>query len=231
MNIEKTSNLKMDSINLKDYFLKEKINVIFYDKVTFSTENLKKEDILIIEDNFSSGYLHKLINQIKHDVPSATVILLLNKPKDDDIIYYLELGFDECFPKSLSPKLLLTKIKSIHRRNYFSAIPGKVRRQKVILSQKYGLRLDPDNRAVISQGKEIFFTKIEFEILKFLMENSGIIVSRDLIVNKVKTLSSDSFERTIDTQIYRIRQKIRHFDNLNNLITTIRGIGYIFSER
>lgn len=217
--------------NLNEYFHKEKIDIIIYDKDSFSIEKLKKEDIIIISDIYPRNHLYNFIIKIKQALPLTTVILLMDKPREEDIIYYLELGFDECFYKNFNPRLMLTKIRCIKRKNYFIEIPKKTNSQKVIYSQKWDLKIDPDNRTVTSQGKEIPFTKTEFEILKFLIENSGIIKTREAIVNNIKPLDSDSFERTIDSQICKIRQKLSAFGNLNNIIKTIRGIGYLFSEK
>jgi two-component system response regulator CpxR len=90
-----------------------------------------------------------------------------------------------------------------------------------------GVALDPGTREVLSNGRALELTTFEFDILELLMRNAGRVLSRDALMENFYNRKSTPFDRSIDMHISHLRKKL---DRGENLIKTIRGVGYQFSR-
>lgn len=147
------------------------------------------------------------------------VIFLSAKSQETDKVRGLELGGDDYITKPFGVRELMARIKSILRR---SQGPGK---QVVELGP---LRVDLRGHTVSRRGKTIEMTSREFDLLRYLIERRGRVLSRDEILTHVWGYDYEGTTRTIDNFINRLRQKIG--DNLRKprYILTVRGVGYKF---
>jgi two-component system response regulator RstA len=168
----------------------------------------------------------KKIREFNKDIP---IIMLTAKGDDFNKIVGLELGADDYMSKPFNPRELLARIKTIMRRvDRYSKTEEK--ESHVIKSNTWDIVLNLDSREVKIKDKFIEFTATEFDLLKTLIENVGIVQSRDSLMNKVKGIDFEAFDRSIDVYISKIRQKLGDDPKNPEIIKTVWGVGYIFSK-
>lgn len=163
----------------------------------------------------------KKIREIKGNQP---IIMLTAKGDDISKILGLELGADDYMSKPFNPRELLARIKTVLRRSNNNNIEEK----KII--NKFGINIDSDSRQVYINDKALDLTVTEYEILKELLDNIGIVQTRDNLINKIKGIDYESFDRSIDIYISRLRQKIGDNPKKPEMIKTVWGVGYIIPK-
>lgn len=144
------------------------------------------------------------------------IIMLTARGEEQDELFGFELGVDEYIAKPFSPKILVARVEAILRRTQGA--------QEQVKS--YGrIEIDTEGRTVKVDGKEIELSLREYELLKYLVDNEKIALSRDKILNNVWNYDYYGDSRTIDSHIKKIRHKL---GKKGKYIETIRGIGYKF---
>ena len=146
------------------------------------------------------------------------VIMLTARGEDVDRIVGLELGADDYLPKPFNPKELVARIRSVLRR--YEARPSTSGRVETA-----GIVLDPGTRTVTVSGTPVELTTFEFDILELLMRSAGKVLSRDALMENFYNRKATPFDRSIDMHISHLRKKL---ENGDDLIKTIRGVGYQF---
>lgn len=168
----------------------------------------------------------KRLREINKQIP---IIMLTAKGDDFNKIVGLEIGADDYMSKPFNPRELLARIKTIMRRvERYSNTEEK--ENNFLVSKVWDITLNLDSREVSTKGKLVEFTATEFDLLKTLMENVGIVQSRDTLMNKVKGIDFEAFDRSIDVYISKIRQKLGDDSKNPEIIKTVWGVGYIFSK-
>lgn len=150
---------------------------------------------------------------------SLPVIMLTAKDTELDKIKGLDLGADDYITKPFSVLELIARIKAVLRR-----VAPNASQNKLVLG---GISLDPSTRVVLADETGVNLTYTEFELLQFLMENPGIVLSRDRIMDAVWGTDYMGQTRTIDMYINFLRQKLGDW---GKHIITIRGVGYKIDE-
>lgn len=145
------------------------------------------------------------------------IIMLTAKVEERDELKGFELGVDEYVTKPFSPKILVARVEAILRRT--DSLGG----EDVV--EMGGIRLDKTAHEVRIDGTSIDLSYKEFELLAFFMENSGIALSREKILNHVWNYDYFGDARTIDTHVKKLRSKM---GEKGELIKTIWGMGYKF---
>lgn len=153
----------------------------------------------------------------ERDVP---VIMLTALDGEIDRVVGLELGADDYMVKPFSVRELMARVKNVLRRRH----PAYEQ------PQHDGLRLDVDRREAVLSGKLIDLTTLEFELLHVLYANRGHVFSRERLLEMVWGYDYAGDLRVVDAAIKRLRQKLAHISPDDDLITTIRGVGYKLSE-
>ena len=156
----------------------------------------------------------KEIKKIK-DIP---IIMLSARSEEYDKLYGYELGIDDYIIKPFSPRELIARIKVATSR------------KRNIPNDKYrfeGVVIDMSARKVIVDDNAIDFTLKEYEILTYLIKNNGIALSREQILNAVWGYEYFGIDRTVDTHIKLIRNKLGKY---KEHIKTLRGMGYKFEK-
>ena len=148
------------------------------------------------------------------------VMMLTAKGTEYDTVLALDAGADDYVPKPFRRMELLSRIRALIRRaEGYNTLPE---------SEEYhidGLELSPSRHLVRVNGKEIALTFKEFELLCLLVENRGIVLSRDKILDKVWQDTMGRESRTVDVHIRTLRHKL---GTIGGRIETVRGVGYKF---
>ena len=143
------------------------------------------------------------------------IIMLTARGEESDELQGFNLGVDEYISKPFSPKILVARIEAILRRGSGTST-GEI-------LEADGIRVDKDAHEVTVDGKPVDLSNKEFELLTYFMENKGIALSREKILNNVWNYDYFGDARTIDTHVKKLRSKLGpKGDN----IKTIWGMGY-----
>ena len=147
------------------------------------------------------------------------VIMLTARGEEQDELFGFELGVDEYITKPFSPKILVARVEAILKR-----VQGNSKQPK----DYGGILLDQEARTVKVDGKETELSLREYELLKYLLENENIALSREKILNNVWNYDYYGDSRTIDSHIKKIRHKL---GKKGKYIQTMRGVGYKFDVK
>ena len=168
----------------------------------------KKYDLIILDVMLPDGNgLDFFKNYV--DVPT---LVLSAKDEEEDVVTSLDLGVEDYIIKPFRSKELLSRINNIIKRN-----------KKNNIKMYKNITFDLDAYRVYVDKNEIDLTGLELKILFYLLENSGILVTREMIINKIWDESGKFVnDNTLSVYIKRIREKIGRED----VIKTIKGVGY-----
>ena len=145
------------------------------------------------------------------------IIMLTAKGDEQDELKGFDLGVDEYISKPFSPKILVARVEAILRRS------GKGQDDQLLSAG--GLEINKTAHEVSVDGKKIELSFKEFELLSYFLENQGIALSREKILNHVWNYDYFGDARTIDTHVKKLRNKL---GDKGDLIHTIWGMGYKF---
>ena len=145
------------------------------------------------------------------------IIMLTAKGDEKDELQGFDLGVDEYISKPFSPKILVARVEAILRR------AGKAASGDVM--EAGGIHLDQAAHMVTIDGQNVELSYKEFELLTYFMENKGIALSREKILNNVWNYDYFGDARTIDTHVKKLRSKL---GVKGDMIKTIWGMGYKF---
>lgn len=144
------------------------------------------------------------------------IIMLTAKADERDELLGFELGVDEYISKPFSPKILVARVEAILRRTKATASD---------VMECGGIRLDKAAHQVTIDGQNVELSFKEFELLAYFVENQGIALSREKILNNVWNYDYFGDARTIDTHVKKLRSKL---GDKGDYIKTIWGMGYKF---
>ncbi len=145
------------------------------------------------------------------------IIMLTARADERDELLGFDLGVDEYIAKPFSPKILVARVNAVLRRS------GKGEKAEVL--DKGGIRIDKSAHQVTIDGRPIDLSFKEFELLTYFVENAGIALSREKILNAVWNYDYFGDARTIDTHVKKLRAKM---GEKGETIKTIWGMGYKF---
>jgi len=154
------------------------------------------------------------------------IIMLTASSDDTDRIVGLELGADDYIAKPYNPRELLARIKAVHRRMHLSAGAEKARYLRFS-----GFTMDLVERLLTDvQGTEVLLTSMDFNLLKFFAEHAGETLDRSQLMEQTRGRDLGPFDRSLDVQVSRLRQRLNDDGKQPALIKTVRGSGYVFSS-
>lgn len=179
-----------------------------------------KPDLVVLDIMLPGIDGIELLTRLRRE-SDVYVIMLTAKTEETDKIIGLSVGADDYLTKPFSPRELVARIKAALRRIRTSGerIDGEV------LAFKH-TRIDIGSRQVWVGEKPIELTAIEFDLLKTLAEHRGLVLSREQLLEKVWGHDYFGEIRVVDVHIGHIRQKLGD----ENIIATVRGIGYRFQD-
>ena len=147
------------------------------------------------------------------------IIMLTAKSDERDELLGFELGVDEYISKPFSPKILVARVEAILRRT------SQIGADEII--EAGGISVNKAAHSVTADGEPVELSYKEFELLTYFIENKGIALSREKILNSVWNYDYFGDARTIDTHVKKLRNKL---GKKGDLIKTIWGMGYKFEE-
>ena len=177
-------------------------------------ETDEKLDLIILDVMMPVMDGYTALRKIR-ETSKIPVIMLTAKSAEQDELQGFELGVDEYITKPFSLKILLARIGALLRRS----TPDE--KQEVLKYQ--GIVLDKTAHQVMIDGKPLELSYKEFELLVYFMENTGVALSRERILNAVWNYDYYGDARTIDTHVKKLRSKL---GDSGDLIKTVWGIGY-----
>ena len=204
---------------IKDFIEQEEYSVLEAadgeEAVEQFESNINKVKLVILDVMMPKQDGWSALRQIRQ-ISNVPVIMLTARSEEQDELFGYELGVDEYVSKPFSPKILIAKIKAILQRTS----------PKEIKKKNYdGIEIDTEGRNITVDGKQIELSLREYELLKYLLDNENVALSRDKILNDVWNYDYYGDSRTIDSHIKKIRHKL---GKKGKYIKTMRGVGYKF---
>lgn len=154
------------------------------------------------------------------ETSTVPIIMLTARGDVMDRIVGLELGADDYLPKPFEPRELVARIQAVLRRRAPDTANEVLRAG--------ALDVDLTARTAFLNGNDLALTTAEFELLALLVRNRGRVLTRDRILEGTRGLDWESFDRSIDVLVSRLRQKLGDDPKKPSFIRTVRGTGYSF---
>jgi len=165
--------------------------------------------------------------ELRQKSPQMPILMLTAKDDIVDKILGLEMGADDYITKPFSLRELEARIKSVLRRARTAATEdGSV--EAPIARGK--LRIDPARREVTIGDRQVELTPKEFDLLRLFASNPGRVFPRKYLLQKIWDYSYEGYDRTIDSHINRLRAKVEDNPDNPQMVLTVWGIGYKFSD-
>lgn len=207
---------------VKDFLLQKNFKVIEAENgevaIDLFEERKDKIDLILLDVMMPKFDGWSVLRKIRQ-TSNVPVIMLTARGEEQDELFGFELGADEYIAKPFSPKILVARVE---------ALLNRTRAKKENKTDYAGIVVDYDGRTVSCDGKNIELSLREYELLTYLLENEGIALSREKILNNVWNYDYYGDSRTIDSHIKKIRHKL---GKKGKYIKTIRGVGYKFETK
>ncbi|GAB6065917.1 response regulator transcription factor [Aquifex pyrophilus] len=202
---------------------KEGFKVFHFERATpfFNFIQNNEVDLILIDIMLPDFDGFRIADFLKRraDLKDIPVIFITARGEEEDKLRGFELGADDYITKPFSLKELIARINAVLKR-YKKSESGKI-------LEVEGIKLLKDEGKVFIDEKEVYFTPVEFKILSLLMENYGIVLSRERIIESLWGFDRETSERAVDVHIKHIRDKLGKY---KGYIKTVRGAGYKFEK-
>lgn len=183
-------------------------------------------DLIVLDVMLPGTDGFEILRELRARGATLPVMILTARDEDFDRVVGLELGADEFIPKPVQPRVLLAHIRAMLRRAGMGERPSGNGSEPVVFGR---LEVDSAAREVRLAGKPVDLTSSEFDLLWLLARNAGKVLSRNDILQKLRSLDYDGSDRSVDCRIYRLRRKLGDLADSAERIKTIRNVGYLFS--
>lgn len=175
-------------------------------------------------------------------VSRVPILMLTARGETTDKVVGLEIGADDYLPKPFEPRELLARVRALLRRSRLGAdAPGgggdskgaaQPAASEAVATLRFGrMEIDPAGRMVRIDGIERMLTGYQFELLLALARNAGRVMSRDRLMDLVRGEALESFDRSIDVHVGKIRQVIEDDPKQPRRLLTVRGSGYVLARQ
>lgn len=207
---------------IKDFLIKKEYKILEAqdgeEALKVFKQNAEKINLILLDVMMPKLDGWSVLRQIRQS-STVPIIMLTARGEEQDELFGFELGVDEYISKPFSPKILVARVEALLRRT-----TKKISN----ISSLGGIELDADGRTVKVDSKIVELSLREYELLKYLIDNKGIALSRDKILNNVWNYDYYGDSRTIDSHIKKIRHKL---GKKGKYIETMRGVGYKFEVK
>lgn len=206
---------------LKNYLSRFKYDVIVANHPHDGLDIVKSEipDLIILDVMLPDMEGFEVLKELRKEY-SIPVIMLTARGEVTDRIVGLEMGADDYLPKPFEPRELVARIQAVLKRKR-----GPVEKEV----DRFGeLEIDYAKQRVQLASEVLDITTAEFELLKLFVKKAGKVLNRDQILDSMRGLEWDAFNRSVDVLISRLRQKLKDDPKNPRYIKTVWGSGYIF---
>lgn len=210
----------------KDKFLGSNYNILTTQNgvKALSVISSEKPELIILDimmPEINGFEITKKIRNENYKYGKPLILMLTAKTEIEDVVTGFETGCDDYLKKPFDPRELILRIKKL-----LELRKGTESEKNVELNYN-GIKVNLSKYMVYEKEKEILLSNKEFKLLVYLIENKGIVLSREKILNRVWGENYFSGDRTIDVYIGKIRDKI---PSLSRNIKTVKGVGYRLEE-
>ncbi len=205
---------------LKDYLEKYNFEINSYDNPVDALRHLEthRYDLIVLDYMLPEMDGFETLKELRK-TSSIPVVMLTARGETTDRIIGLELGADDYIAKPFEPRELVARMQSVFRRT-----DSKIKTEAPLSFKD--LMINVLNRTVKLNKKEIDLTSTEFDLLLIFSRHNGRILSRDEIMQKMKGMSWQYYDRSLDVMVSRLRNKLKH--KSFQFIKTVQSVGYIF---
>lgn len=192
----------------------------------------KAFDIVLLDGHLPGKDGFDVLRDVRRDF-AGRIVMLTARDDDIDQVLGLEGGADDYIAKPVAPRVLLARLKALLRRDAAAQPAASVASAASAAPPplRFGaLELRPAAREVRLDGAAVELTTAEYELLLFLAQRAGAVVSRDDIMQGLRGLEFDGLDRAIDARISRLRRKLGDDADTPTRIKTVRGKGYLFAR-
>ena len=181
--------------------------------------------LAVLDVGLPDGNGFDLFKRMQALAPAVPAIFLTARASEIDRVVGLELGADDYVAKPFSPRELVARVRTVLRRlSKAGAVPGAA----PLASGMFAI--DDERKRILFRGKLLDLSRIEYRLLKVLVERPGRVFSRDELMERAWDDPAASFDRTVDAHIKTLRAKLREIDPDADPIQTHRGMGYSLRE-
>ncbi len=166
--------------------------------------------------------------ELRQKHPQMPILMLTAKDDVVDKVLGLEMGADDYITKPFSLREVEARIKSVLRRARAATASNDGKDETPIV--RGNLRVDPIRREVTIAERHVELTPKEFDLLRLFAGNPGRVFPRKYLLEKIWDYSYEGYDRTIDSHINRLRAKIEENPDNPQLVLTVWGIGYKFTD-
>jgi len=182
-------------------------------------------DLAILDINMPGEDGLTIARRLRGLGPIGIIMLTANSDGVDKVVG-LEVGADDYVTKPFDPRELLARVRSVLRRARQNGVAVPTMGTEVRIGR---CRLNLDSRKLFElDGSEVAMTAMEFDLLRTFVEHPNRVLNRDQLLDLAHNKEGDVFDRSIDTRIARLRQKVEVDPTVPQAIKTVRGAGYIF---
>ncbi|MCD4670925.1 MAG: response regulator transcription factor [Actinomycetia bacterium] len=218
---------------VSDFLSKENMNTDSAENGTVGMDLLSKNtdyDLVILDIMLPDISGTEICKKIRES-SSVPIIMLTARNEDIDKILGLEIGADDYLTKPFNPRELVARIKAVFRRKELdrshtgtNILKLRLGKKDIKIKEEIVLEIDLNSRIVLAGGKEIRLTNREYQLLVYLTDNKGIVISRDSLLQNIWGFDFYGQSRTIDVHIKQLRKKLG--DPQGIFIETIWSAGY-----
>ena len=191
-------------------------SISFYEKMEVKLPDIIILDIILPTENGFEILEYLKSKERYQDIP---VIMITAKDMEIDKVKCLDLGADDYIVKPFGLMEFISRVKVVLRRARKDMELDEIRYKNVVI--------EPKSHNVLVDGEKIVLTNKEYELLKYLMVNKNIVLTRQKLMNNVWGFDFEGETRTVDAHIKSLRQKL---GVANNIIKTVRNVGYKIGE-
>ena len=187
-------------------------------RLAFDASKTTDFDVYIVDWMMPEMDGISLVKKLREEGSKALIIMLTAKSEEEDLIEAFESGVDDYLTKPFSSRELMVRIKA-----HLNRVKTQIETNLVL----HNVVINPLKREVLHQGQVIDLTKTEFDLLMLFIQNKGIILSRDLILNSIWGFDYDGDTRIVDVHVFKLRSKL----SMTKIeIKSSRGVGYLLDE-
>ncbi|OMH25719.1 response regulator [Motiliproteus sp. MSK22-1] len=211
---------------LQSYLEKNNFGVIALEDGSQLMEHLRSQpfDLVILDIMMPGDDGFSLCRKIRAEL-EVPIIMLTASAEETDRIIGLELGADDYVAKPFNPRELLARIKAVLRR---TRVPNAEAKGRFLCFAEW--RLDTVNRDLISkEGLVLPLSGADYNLLLLFLEHPNQVLSRDDLLSLTRGREANPYDRSIDVQLSRLRQRLGEDAKTPHIIKTVRGAGYVLA--